>query len=261
MLHVILREADKITDEVLKDFENSSPIKEFDLHDGVIIGLLEDMVAKITSLKVLLDAQCYDSIDLITRSVFESHIYLKYILKQNQEKRAKAYAYSAKIDDLRLFDRITEETKVGRELRGYLGQSVDKIKEANRDALSFEYRERITSHYLNLLNTESDKTVWYNDDGKSRNIEQLCIKLNMRKEYELIYRIFSKDVHSNKALSRLKLSKNEVQVGNFDIDPTLHTGMSSLFLMESSREVLSYYKLKKQLTTFNTLIKINYQFK
>lgn len=261
MLNVVLRESNKITETIFEDFQKNTDSKEFEICDGVIVGLLEELNGKVTTLKTLLDSKSYDSLDMITRAIFENHVYLKYILTINTKDRATAYAKSAEINEFKLFDRVTEETKVGEELRGFIGKSIADIKAVNISASNTSYRDQLTGDYLKLLNTTNINTQWFNEDGKTRNFEQLCIKQDLRSEYELVYRIFSKDVHSSKALSRLKFSKNEVKVGNFNINPSLHSRISALFLMKSSRAILEYYNLKKTLKKFNTIIEINNKYK
>ncbi|WP_236610228.1 DUF5677 domain-containing protein [Planococcus halocryophilus] len=258
MFNVVLRESNKISDKVFDEFQGRADNNEFELHDGVIIGLFEDLIAKINSLKVLIDAKCYDSHDIISRSIFEAHVYLKYILSQDTKERGSAYAKSAKLSEFKLYDKLIEESKVGKDLRESLGMSIDDLKNGDLSVSDEAHRSEVTNDYLNLLNTSSAKTLWYNADGKTGSFEQLCIKQGLRNEYEILYRIFSRDVHSNNALSRLKISNNMVQVGNFNIDPKLNTNMSAIFLVESSRSVMEYYKLKQPLRSFNTMLKINH---
>lgn len=261
MLNVILRESDKITEQILKSLENNADNKQFEIYDAVILGLFEDLIAKVNSLKVLIDNNCYDSLDVISRSAFEAHVYLKYILSQDTQARSAAYAKSAKLSEFRLYDQLTEENKSGKELREYIGLTNEKIKATNLSPSDEDYRNKLTNDYLKLLNTASTKTVWFNSDGRTGNFEQLCNKQGLKNEYELVYRIYSRDVHSLKALSRLKLSDNEVQIGNFNVDPSLNTNMSALFLMGSSRSVMEYYGLKKTLNSFNTMLRINHLIK
>ena len=261
MLNLVLSESNKITDSIFDEFINNTDNKEFEAYDAVIVGLLEDLIGKVMSLKTLLDANSYDSLDIIARTIFETHVYLNYILALNTKDRAMAYAKSAELSEFKLYDRVTEETKVGEELRGFIGKSITDIKAANLKASNESYRDKLTSDYLKLLNTKRVSTNWFNEDGKTGNFEQLCTKQGLRSEYELVYRMFSKDVHSNKALSRLRFSKNEVQVGNFNVIPSLHSGMSARFLVESSSAVLEYYNLKNTLKYFNPMFKVNNKYK
>lgn len=261
MLKVVLRESDKISEKVIDSFTTDKANKEFDIQDGVIIGLFENIIAKTKSLIHLLDSQNYDASDLIARAIFESHVYLKFILEENEIQRAKAYAYGSKISDYKLLDRILEESKVGRELRDFLGKTEEEIKKDHSNAMDDQERDRVTSEYLALLNAKKTKTNWYDFDGKTTSFEILCGKMGMMKEYELLYRIFSKDVHSNRALARIKASENEIQIGNFDVDPKLHISLVALFLMESARSVLGYYKLKNDLRSFNAMLQVNQKFK
>lgn len=257
MMKAIIRESDKISGSVIDNFNKKNPPVEFDIPAAVIIGLLENIIAKSKSLRVLLEADNYDASDVITRSIFESHVYLKYILSADVEQRARLYAYSSQLSDFKLHDKITEETSVGSELRSFLGKTKQEILQETANMPIESEREKITNKYLSLLNTDKTRTAWYNFDGKTSTFETLCLKMDMRKEYEILYRIFSKDVHANRALSRIKAAEDVIQIGNFDIDPTLHISITSMFLMESSRSVLQYYNLNKELRAFNTMLAIN----
>lgn len=256
----MLRESDKISEKVINSFTPERANKEFDIQDGVILGLLENIIAKTKSLINLLDSQNYDVSDLIARAIFESHVYLKFILKENESQRARAYAYGSKISDYKLLDRILEESKVGKELRAFLGKTKEEIEQDYSIALDEQERDRVTNDYLSILNTNKTKTNWYDFDGKTTSFEILCGKMMMMKEYELLYRIFSKDVHSNRALARIQASENEIMIGNFDVDPKLHISLVSLFLRESSREVMAYYNLKKDLRSFDVMLQVNHKY-
>lgn len=261
MLKVVLRESDKTSGKVIEIFNPEVSNKEFDIHDGVILGLLENIIAKTKALVLLVESKNYDASDIIARAVFESHVYLKFILAENERDRARTYAYSSKLSDLKLLDRILEDSRVGKELREFLGKTKEEVETENSKALDEQERQRITDQYLSLLNATKTKTNWFDFDGKTTSFEILCGKMNMMKEYELLYRIFSKDVHSNRALSRIKAAENEIHIGNFDVDPTLHISLVSLFLMESSRSVFTYYNLKKELRAFNAMLAVNHKYK
>lgn len=250
---------DEITEKVLKRFEEKQT-KEFGIHDGVIIGLLEEVLGKLKSLKILIENENFDSNDIVMRSAFEAYVYLFFILEDDTEKRARAYAYKNKVEEIKLFEQMTEGSRKGNAIRGYLGITLEEVL-ANNPQINSEYIIRIKEKYENLFSPKEMKKTWFDFDNKTKNFEQLCTKMGMEVEYNLIYRIFSKDVHSNRALSRLKFTEKEVSVGVFDKGTLLHRNMASLILVKLGRKVLQYYKLQNDLNLFNANVRVNYKLK
>lgn len=253
----IFRKVNEITDTVIHSFEDNEH-KEFDLHDGVIIGLLEEIIGKIKSLEILVTKENFNAIDTIMRSTFEAYVYLMFILEKDTEKRAKAYAFKSKLDELKLFELYTGNDSEGKSIRRFLNIPQEEILRLN-SRITPEYINQYKEKYKNLYKPSEMKKKWYNFNGKTNNFEQLCKSIKKEEEYHLIYRFFSKDVHSSRALSRVRAKENEIQIGIFDANPSLHINLSTSFLLESGKAVLEYYNLKKALTLFKSNIRINYR--
>jgi hypothetical protein len=77
-----------------------------------VLGLLEDMVGKITSLITLIEARNNHVLDSITR-IFENYVYIKYILEKDSFERGKAYFYSQKLNEIKFFDQISDMSLAG----------------------------------------------------------------------------------------------------------------------------------------------------
>jgi len=259
-LNYIFNKVDKVTEKVLEKFSIQHETAEFDIHDGVIIGLLEDILGKIKSLNILIEAKSLDSIDVVMRSAFEGYVYLSYILKTDTKQRARAYAYKNEIEEIKLFEKMTEKNKSGKKIRDFLGQTREDVLSYNPQVTP-EYIKDLHNKYENLFSPKEMKKNWFDFDNKTKNIEQLCIKLEMEVEYNLIYRLFPKDVHSSRALSRLQVSEQKISVGTFEKDSYLHKSLASLFLMEIARAVLTYYDLQNELKLFNMNVRLNHTLK
>ncbi|WP_404335828.1 DUF5677 domain-containing protein [Planococcus rifietoensis] len=256
-LKAIIRESDKVSESVLEKFPQNGE-EAFDFHDAVIIGLFEDMIGKARAFNSLLEAKNGHALDVVMRSFLESYVYLSYILEEDTPKRGRAYGYGSKLNDIKILNRLNENSRIGRKLREFLDISKEQVEVDYSDALDQEYQKRIKDEYSLAIGSEETKRTWYNADGKTASFETLCNNLGMLSEYEFIYRIFSKEVHSTDALSRMKFEGKEVLIGVFQKDALLHSSMASLYLVEGGRKVLSFYNLKKELRQFNAMVKINH---
>ncbi|PAD67013.1 hypothetical protein CHH83_20820 [Bacillus sp. 7586-K] len=259
-LSKILIETDKVTKNVLKKcFEINYPEKEINIHDAMILGLLEDMIGKTKSLVTLIQNQDYNVLAAITRMIFESHIYLKFILDKETVNRASSYFFSMKIDEIKLFDSLIEQSLVGREIRKFLSIDRTKFLEQNSKHINEQYRRDVEHDYLKALNLKSKKDKWYNYNGKIRSFRDLCKHLNMEKEYVLLYKTFSKEIHSQEALKYFSFEKNMITVLEKQDNSELYTSSVSLFLIETVRAIYTYYDLYKDKREFNNILKLNYQ--
>lgn len=256
--NLIINHADKTTEKVLNKFNKEKETLQFDIQDMVIMGLFEDILGKIKTLKTLFEVNQLDAINIILRSAFEGYVYLSFILEKDTVNRAKAYAYKNKIEEIKILKSLTENNSTGKKMRKYIGRSIEEINVMYSQIITEDSYKKMQNKYKELYSSKELKKFWYDFDDKTKSFEQLCIKMDMEEKYSLIYRLFSKDVHSNRALSKVKISENEVVVGLFDNDMELQKSLSGLILIEIVRDIFTNYNLKKDLSLFNYNININY---
>lgn len=252
-LNTIINQADKIAGKILNKFEEEKV--PFDIKDAVVIGLLEEMIGKSKSIKVLIENKQYDGLDAITRSILESYTYLKFILSEDTDRRAKAYFYYGKKDENSYYDQLLSKNQKGRRIQKYLNLDTKKIEEKLERDFYDDYKLRVLNRYIEVTGHEDMKRKWFNLDGKTNSIEILCNKNGLEVEYAVIYRMLSKDVHASRAYSRLKLEEDQVSVLLANPDNTLNKGLATTFLINSVDMILNYYKMKKDLIVFKTNLK------
>ncbi|MFS0763920.1 DUF5677 domain-containing protein [Peribacillus phoenicis] len=261
MLKRLLKEADNVAKNVMDNhFGKIDSDKQFDTHDAAIIGLLEDMIGKTNSLIVLIENNSFNGTDALSRMILENYTFMKFILEKDTENRGESYYRSQKINDVKLFDSITQETLVGREVREFLGITKEKINNQFSDLTDEKYRNKLESQYLSVMNLKDKRSKWYNFNGKTNTFRDLCKYLKMEKDYVLFYQIFSNEVHGQQGNKFLKFEYDSVEIYRKSGELELHTKMVSSFIMEIVRLVYKYYNLNEDLKKFNTSIQINYAF-
>ncbi len=255
----IQKEADEVFGNILTEvFQNEESIVEFTYKDAVVMGLIKNLINHSKSLYILLDNKHHTSVDAILRTIFENYVYLKFILEKNSLVRAKSYAYSNRISEYQMFDKLTEQTLKGKDMRNLLKVTLEEVTAMFEKKDSPERRSEIESLYLEEFGMKWLKQKWYNLDGETKNFKALCIKMGMEPEYEFIYSILSTEVHGKDAMKNLDVQEFFVILKDSHTkDSKLHISMASLYLMESVRVIYQHYDMKKKLRHFNTMLRIH----
>ncbi|UTR11059.1 DUF5677 domain-containing protein [Evansella sp. LMS18] len=257
LLKKTLKESNSALEKILNNHFNKKN-KELNISDVVTLALFEDMVEKIESLIVLIELKKNASMDTISRSILENRVYLKLLLSKDNVIYSRSYFAAKKIDDLKMYYKITTPGKLGNNIRELLGNpSIESIKEAsNYDSYEVEV-QKLKRDFEDVFRLREVKHAWYNLDGKTSTLEQLCNKKNidMHAEYELMYRLLSKEVHAKDALSRWRFKENEVSVviaNKQDFD--MHISLANTFLIETLDSLYSFYNMDRELKKFRTLL-------
>lgn len=263
---VILNESLKITGILVDDYENKKDL--FDFHDGAIVGLFETIIQKSEDIVFLLENKKYASIESLVRVVFETHIYLLYILSAHTENKGKAYSLSVKIDELDYFEKTIGDKEINVEIRKFLNlNKEDAIKRADEllkdhpDSNTYqEYSENIRKQYKNLFFWNKGKKVnrWYNANSKINNFSDLCKYIDKEVEYQLLYGLLSKDTHGKSALNTLQMQPHELNIIEINTDPDLVLSVLGDCLLQSSREVLKYKRLNRELKKYDHNIRTKF---
>ncbi|WP_042142807.1 DUF5677 domain-containing protein [Paucisalibacillus sp. EB02] len=259
----------KILKKILKEAEGSLELvfdkafskinKELEIEDAVTLGFFEDMVRKIDSFTTLAEKEKSSSIDLITRSILESYVYLKLLFLRERRLYARSYMATQKLRELSMYNKITSDNKNGKKIRELLGKGIDDIKKATNFGATEEKLKDLKEQFSDVFERRRENQKWYNLDGKTKNFEQLCIKLDMFAEYELAYRILSNEVHSMDIMKRWHFEKNQVFVLEGYKNNDMNVSIVSKLLLEALNELYNLYGLNKELIRFKTILAINYR--
>lgn len=261
----IIKEAEKVFENVINEvYLDPEESVEFSHKDVVILGILENLIQHSQSILILIKAENYSSIDAIQRVVFENYVHLKFILKEHSEveKRTISYAYSKRIGDFMLYDKLVEQTIEGSKLREYLKVSIPILEERFKKEERSNRRSKIESYFRKDLGMARLEQKWYNFDGSTKNFKQLCIKLDLETEYTIIYSTLSQEIHGKDAMSKLDLQKFMVSLKKpTNKDVNLNIDMSTTYLLAVTRSIYKFYGLTKKLKDFNNIVRIHHKFK
>ena len=254
----ILNESEGALELIFDKHFHKRQIK-LEIEDAVLLGFFEDMVRKADIVKLLIEEEKGTSIDIISRSLLESYVYFKLLLKKDRRLYAQSFWLARNIKGMEMMKKVLEKNRNGQKLRELLGRQLEDIERDMNIIKAIKKVSDLKNKYSNILNRRNEKQAWYNLDGKTRNFEQLCRKMNLYAEYELVYRILSNEVHSTNILDRWCFESNEVQVYTDNKDIRLNKSLIKMFLLEGVRELYEFYGLKKELNKFNIMLSINYK--
>ncbi|WP_213810248.1 DUF5677 domain-containing protein [Jeotgalicoccus sp. WY2] len=163
------------------------------------------------------------------------------------------------ISELTMYNNLIENNKNGRKLRELLNTNIERL---NKDIgfNSEEKLKRINNLYTEVFEKRKNNQKWYNLDSKTKNLEQLCNKLDLFAEYNLVYRLLSAEVHASDVLKRWKFEPGQVSVFEAIDNKEMNIKITNLFLLDVIQELYSLYGLNKELRKFNTLLSINYNY-
>ncbi|MBU5214936.1 DUF5677 domain-containing protein [Heyndrickxia oleronia] len=259
LLKKLLKEATKSTELVFsKAFPDEN--SKFDIHDGVILGLFEDMIKKIESLVFLIDNEKFASTDSITRNIMENYVYLRTIFSNDYKLYTRSYFASIKLKETKDYKKIISQDKTGNEIRNKIGTSISDLKKLVDFENPDDRIQDIKDRYSDVFNLRKENQNWYNLDGKTKNFEQLCIKNNLIAEYELAYRILSKEVHAMDIFKRFDIYENLVHLLEDSKDTKMLIAIVSKFLLDTIESLYQFYNLRDELKKFKTLLKLNYRY-
>ncbi|MFD1447955.1 DUF5677 domain-containing protein [Oceanobacillus profundus] len=257
MLNQLIKRGEKVPKDIIEGHFAKKGLS-FNEGNALIIGLFNEIVQKAKSYKVLKENKIASSRDSIARSLFESYVYLQFVLKSNN-KRDLAHSYLASVrnDEFALYRLITEDNRVGRKIRDWLNIDESSIKKDS--GIDEDYFDQ--ELFSNVYQMRKPNHKWYNLDGKTNNLEALCHRLEMDEYYNLIYRIFSKEVHSKNVMKLYQIEQEHLVGLGITVDEKLHDSIISFYLLNSIRDVYKEYGMKKELREFNAIVSINYRYK
>jgi hypothetical protein len=117
MLNQLIKRGEKVPKEIIEEHFGKKELS-FNEENALIIGLFNEIIQKAKSYKVLKENKIASSRDSIARSLFESYVYLQFVLKSNNKKDlAHSYLASVRNDELALYRLITSDNRVGRKIR------------------------------------------------------------------------------------------------------------------------------------------------
>jgi hypothetical protein len=187
---------------------------------SVVSCFLRQMVEDLDAISIQIKQSSSDPCYLNLRRLFENYIYLKFVLKDKSEERAKAYYVNHLLKKRKLAEEEDSSTSSGKELRAKLAKdehakyfppstqdckskvdSIDAILQKSRyQSIKFEFDKR---------KREKKKTKWYSLFDGPDSLESLSASVGCSGQYYL-YRFYSRYAHSENELENIDAEGNSL---------------------------------------------------
>lgn len=251
----------KILDYVCNDVISSKDFKEM---DAVIIAIMYSLIKKTEDISFLIKHERYDSLEIIARTALELNLSLRFILKEDTERRALAYFYSYKKQiALKVMD-TTKNMSNGNKLLELTDQDKENLSNEVRGATNLN--DYIT-HYENLYQSiffknskKSDRFNWFNLNNNISGIKELMKEVGMGLDmYHYFYGIGSLQVHGISAVGDMTIKDGYFSMKN-SIDLTVLNEKVTNYLITAIEDLRRYYKVKDEdIITHLNVIRINHK--
>jgi hypothetical protein len=204
---------------------------ERDILDTVVIAsLLKHFVSMLDAAIVLLKQGAVLAANLPVRSMFESHVYSQWILKDDSDRRARQYFvwhWRKELDWTRVAipgskenERIKPvyKTEIGKIYFENLKQRQASAREKEKELLeilnSSEFKE-VNDEYERLrVKKTGDRnnydSNWYSLFGGPRNFRQLCVEQSIEGEYDIFYAHASEVMHATTQMEMITHRGSEI---------------------------------------------------
>ncbi len=243
----------KSLDKISLQIVESVLSNELQAKDIAFIQLIDSYASHFKSLEVLTEAETYSSVTIISRVLFEHYIYMKYILEQDSEIRARRFLEHAKKERSRIYEDIYADTEKGKKIRDEYNLNFDEIKKLVYETAYMKRKEENNQTYKEIL---ENKRNWFNHDGTIKSFNNLCDYLDEDVNYQILYQSWSLDIHArgNKHFSITEVTDQHGYLELITHDPeeinmVLHA--IQILTMNIIRALYSSYGLKKELKLFD----------
>jgi len=228
LLH-LFSELINCNDELLEEFATKKSIEtkanggEILLIDRVIMKFYISISHKLTSLKVLYEANCFGGAESILRSVLEAIAYMDFVLEADNEQRAKAFDLS---HEIRKYNDFQYKVDNREQFRKTEIDEIEEYKSIMENDKEFQSKLRDYLQHTKNRQNYSDKygTRFYSYKKDIENFRELCKYLNnsqgklinYERVYTNIYKLFSREVHGVDFENLIYKPGNTISVKNVE---------------------------------------------
>jgi hypothetical protein len=191
------------------------------IHDIVIIGaLLQHAVTMLDAVEILVSQGAVYAAFVQARSLFETRLYISWILQKDTVRRAHQYFVWHRRDELlwakRAIPGTPEHTKFRKACAGLLTnpnvekdvqEAATQVEEITRILADVDFRE-INAEFDRLKKPDKDHDVhWYQPWGPN-SLSDMASRLGLSGEYVVFYTLFSKATHCSGFRRHVNIEKN-----------------------------------------------------
>lgn len=215
-----------------------------------LLMFFRDMLEKADSISILVRHSSIDPSKVMLRSIFETNLYISYLLEKKCEDRAMSFlvwdAMRQKQINLNFDTERPEFNKIRKMLEqdilisdpNFLNDlpSVKHRIESLNSLLDREEYKRVLKEYERTKRKENTKPAWYHLFNGPKNIQELAIYLKLPFLYEILYRKWSGSVHSTDIIHGKIIEKK----GSVELEGKVNTEIVQIRLPKDAQEVTSY---------------------
>jgi len=143
----VLKECDRVVGQ------DSEPLEAKDEHGVILFGIYMHIIEMLDGLELLISQRAITPAFLQLRSIFESLLYLEWILQKDTKERALAYLVEDIYDRIYLHRSFDLSTDEGKQLKKLYEKDIFMIS-SKKPLESIPVNEDKIKDYINLLNKE-----------------------------------------------------------------------------------------------------------
>lgn len=223
--------------------------------DIALVALYRHIIEMTDGIEVLVSQSCAIPAIPLLRSSFESLLFQKYILENEQEysRRALAWLVGYVYQRLASYERLDSTTNRGQHFYSFVESDIF----ASRIDLSSIGSQQAINNLQQFLNkghiqpiatafTSSGRTLsWYQLNGGPSDLAALAQRVNMRATYDILYREWSRVTHGQDLLAFIdRTSEGESALGRIRNTERLKevSSFAASFLLGATRQTVGKFR-------------------
>jgi hypothetical protein len=190
------------------------------IHDIVIGALLQHAVTMLDAVEILVSQGAVYAAFVQARSLFETRLYIGWILQEDTVRRARQYFVWHRRDELlwakRTIPGTPEHTKFRKACAGILTdpdiekdiqEAITQVAEITRILADDDFRE-INAEFNRLKKPDKDHDVYWYQPWGPNSLSGMARRLGLSGEYVLFYSLFSKATHCSDFRRHVNIEKS-----------------------------------------------------
>lgn len=192
--------------EILNEMRYKQPKEEWWV-DVVVMLYVRKIVEHLDAIKILVEKCAFTQATIILRTLLESTVGLRFILKEETEKRAAAYYLYHHYEEMKAIKNFDEKTDIGKMYKKVMGtekynivlQKCNEKKEALERLVQSNNLFAEVDKVRNNKIEENKKVSWYGLCSNVTNFKGMMKQVGWEKYYYVVYGGMSMEVHSYNA--------------------------------------------------------------
>ncbi|WP_188453779.1 DUF5677 domain-containing protein [Virgibacillus oceani] len=258
-LGLVIQKHEEVFDIIIEDQKSKHKI----IPDETFITLMmfRKIAERLDAIFVLLENKSENAARSISRNLIENFLYFIYVIdsRDRYKTRALSYYFSNLKDQINLSYLLLSKGQKGRKIRDYLNT------ENGDNEILINKAKRAKEHYQNCIN--SDKYInikvewnrfnkngikypnWYSLSNGPKNLRELAGRCGYEVEYELLYGIYSRQVHSANVMDQFENVNGLAGIRNLRmyVNPTLELIFPLRLGIESLKRFIEFFEMDDEI--------------